>query len=621
MTDTDGGMDWPETLDIPDTPGVYTFWDSAGNSLYVGKSSRLRRRLAGYRQGRLHGNMGLVLAHASHVTWVPLDSEAESLWVEANLIATTAPRYNIRARTNPAPYPYVLVTGGDIPRISTWRSGQPWRRGWRRFGPFPGQARNLVNTLSGTFGVRPCSDAKLRQHQRMHRPCLLGETGKCAAPCLSTEGYSQRVGQVLSFLDGDTRSALDTLEREMMQAAQNRNFEHATLLRDRIALLSSYQNTRTLAESRGRIDALGVSGDDLGWACVALHARDGILLGTSTVEVESVGDRADTTTALLTGAARIWADSGHGLPEKAVSLTSSEDLNSLLGLIQSKPSGSPQRVLLKKQDIRIATAAQEAAAQALTQARRARLADTSTRTGEMSELGSALGVDALFHIECLDISHWAGTATVAGLSVLIDALPDSGRERTWDLPDSADDYASIKLAVKLRLTADADTAHEGTQKVRRWAAGELPDLLLIDGGPLQVAAAVEVTQELGVEVAIAGLAKRLEELWLPGQTEPVILPRDSAGLYLLQRARDRAHRIAITRQRTLRRRALLKADLGEIAGLGGKRRARLLREAGGLENLLGVSANELKSKFPWLPEDVCGRLAQHCALPQQRSGN
>lgn len=612
----DPAMHWPDTGDIPDQAGCYTFWDANKRALYVGKARKLRRRLNDYRTGKLHGNMRDVLTHATSVTWICLPDETDALWAEANLIATLNPKYNLKLRSNPTPYPHITIGGGDWPRLTLQRN--PRRgAGNRRWGPFPGHARELADALTATFGMRPCNDAKLHQHQRWQRPCLLGETGRCSAPCIDTTGYQDRVDATIAFLDGNTAHASDLLRRRMQDAADERNFEHAAQLRDRIITLENYQQQRNLSDIPGRVDVTAATGDDLGWLVLTYHLRDGILLGTTSftldnhpnVDTDPGGGPRDGQTAdeqaIVTACAHQWQHPDHGLPDTLITGHATGELTALLNHAAAGRRRRARRPRTASEQ-QLYQAVVDSSASELTANRRRRLHDTPQRTSELQHTADLLGVPHLWRVECLDISHYNGTDTVAGLSVLIDGIPQRDWHSTVTLNDSNDDYASMHAAVTWRiswLTTDAPANGKHAHLC------ETPDLLLIDGGPGQVAAAQQALDDAGVHIPIAGLAKRLEELWLPGQNEPLIIPRDHAGLYLLQRARDSAHHVAITRQRRQRRRTLLKEGLDGIPGLGTARKARLERETGGLDALIGVDAATLKARHPWLPHTVCEAIA------------
>jgi excinuclease ABC subunit C len=602
----------PDLTRIPAEPGVYRFSAADGRVLYIGKAARLRQRVTSYFGPLPHPRTRAMMDEAEQLDWLVCASEAEALLVEASLIRELQPPYNIRLRDGDG-YPYLALTEHPLPRVMVWHGPA---RGVRRFGPYPSpsHARALRDVVEQVWGVRPCTDAKLGAHQRLGRPCLLADLGRCAAPCVDPQGYDRAVAAAAELLDGKVASTVSALEDEMAAAAADRAFEAAASVRDRLEAVRALTEHVVPTAVAGVVDALGVALDDTGGAAQLLRLRDGSLRGCPTVVLDPAlharglrdsldahgldapAGRPDTAlvdTALVDTA--LVALYGGGDPAPLVLVPANASPETIAALSAGTtvrvraPRTSSERALL--------TVAADNAAAALERARLRRATDPTTRRAELAALAEALGLaEPPLRIECLDISHFAGTGTVAALSVLEEGHPRPALYRRFRLKERNDDPAAMAEVVARRVT-----------HLRPGAKGDdpslasRPGLLLIDGGPTQLAAAAQACADAGVEVPLAALAKRLEELWCPGASEPVRLPADSPALYVVQRARDEAHRSALAYQR--RRRRIDVSALDGIPGLGPRRRERLLQAAGSLEALRGWPRTRLAA-LSWLPAPV-----------------
>jgi excinuclease ABC subunit C len=618
-------MQRPDMHHIPTDPGVYRFVASDARVLYVGKARRLRNRLGSYFSGVTHPRTTAMLAEAADVDWLVCASESEALLVEAALIRELQPPYNVRLRDERDAYPYVALSQHPISRLTIWHG--PARR-VRRFGPYPSpsHARGLIEAVEQVWQLRTCNDRKLEVHQRLGRGCLLADLGRCCAPCVDPDGYPERVAAAAALLDGEVGATLDVLGAEMQAAVAERAFESAAVVRDRIGAVRALTDRAVPTEVAGVVDALGLAGDDVGGAAQLLRVRDGALRGCPTVildpalHAQGVADSLDGFDGPVTGpnpaspplgapggAAAIGADPqlvamalldlyGDAVPAPLVLVPGDADPDVVTALSRATPGVRIRRPRTPGERALVVTATENAIA-ALARARLRRQADPATRRLELAALAEGLGLgEPPLRLECLDISHFAGSGTVAALSVLEEGVPRPSLYRRFRLMDRNDDPASIAEAVTRRVTHLApDAAGSDTSLAAR------PGLLLIDGGPTQLSAAAQACAAAGIEVTLAALSKRLEEVWLPGCAAPVHFALDSTVLYLLQRARDEAHRSALAYQRRLR--GVDTDPLGGIEGLGPRRRARLLDEAGSL----GALREWPRARYAlcsWLPSPV-----------------
>lgn len=585
-------MERPDLLTIPKLPGVYRFLDAAGEVLYVGKAKDLRSRLSSYWSKDVSERISRMRNTAVEVTFLTCASEAEALIVEASLIKTLQPPYNVKLRFDQHVYPYIALTRHELPRVLTWHGDAD---GVERFGPYPSpsHAHDLREVIERVWQLRPCSNTILRRHTKLKQPCIMAELGRCCAPCVDPTGYQERADEARALLDGSTSATVARLTKEMEEAAASRAFEHAAVVRDRLDAVKGLSRRAVPTQVDGCIDVIAVATDELGAACQVLRINDSALRGCPTYTFDDP-DALDVALTVafqdVTPADTILTDI---TPSEAV-LAALRESNPSITVV--KPATAQERALLQL--------CQENAAHALSRARLKRADDPQTRREELTALADALSLQAPpLRIECLDISHFQGENTVASFAVLEDGVSRPKAHRRMRLQDRIDDPASIHEALTRRLAHLTAREHSSSRQ-SDWSLSTPPQLILIDGGPAQLAAAHRAISETGVSIPVASLSKRLEELWLPDSLAPLRLDLDSPALRVLQRARDEAHNTSIRYQRSLR--SLDKGLLDDIQGLGPKRQARLIEEAGSLRALRSWP----RSRFlacSWLPREVAER--------------
>ncbi|QXW03131.1 MULTISPECIES: excinuclease ABC subunit UvrC [Rhodococcus] len=639
----------PATGTIPVAPGVYKFRDPHGRVIYVGKAKSLRSRLNSYFADvtTLHPRTRQMVTTAGSVEWTVVSTEVEALQLEYNWIKEFDPRFNVRYRDDKT-YPVLAVTlNEEFPRLFVYRG--PRRKGVRYFGPYSHAwaIRETLDLLLRVFPARTCSAGVFKRHNQIGRPCLLGYIDKCSAPCVgrvSPEEHRQIVEDFCDFLAGRTDKLVRDLEKKMQQASDDLDFETAARLRDDIGALRKALEKQAVVLGDGTdADLVAFATDDLEAAVQVFHVRGGRVRGQRGWVVEKAGDAID------------WAalDADSDLPilvEQFLTQFYGEQASLEPGSdSESGSSAVPREVLVPvlppnaaeiqvwlstlrgsqvqlrvpqrgdKKDL--AETVQRNAKEALAQHKLKRAGDFTSRSAALQGIQEALDLDsAPLRIECVDISHVQGTDVVASLVVFEDGLPRKSDYRHYAIKEAAgdghsDDVASIAEITRRRflrhnrdlgilansaasMDADGgDLAPEAaidpqTGRPRRFAYP--PNLFVVDGGAPQVNAAAAVLDELGVtDVAVVGLAKRLEEVWVPNEEDPVILPRTSESLYLLQRIRDEAHRFAITFHRSKRSRRMTASVLDSVKGLGETRRTALVSHFGSVANLKTATVEEI----------------------------
>ncbi|MGH3787146.1 MAG: excinuclease ABC subunit UvrC [Pseudonocardiaceae bacterium] len=605
---------------IPDEPGVYRFRDDHHRVIYVGKAKSLRSRLNSYFAdlSGLHPRTRQMVTTAASVEWTVVRTEVEALQLEYNWIKEYDPRFNVRYRDDKT-YPVLAVTlNEEFPRLHVYRG--PRRRGVRYFGPYAHAwaIRETLDLLTRVFPARVCSAGVFKRHGQIGRPCLLGYIDKCSAPCVgnvTAQEHRAIVGDFCDFLSGRTDKMIRRLEREMDAAAADLEFERAARLRDNLGALRRAMEKQAVVLGDGTdADVIAFACDELEAAVQVFHVRGGRVRGQRGWVIERI-EQVDLVGQFLTqfyGEQAALAGSADDaiqpvprevlvpeLPEDADALT--EWLSGLRGarVALRVPQRGDKRAL--------ADTVARNAGEAFAQHKLRRAGDLTARAAALQEIHEYLGLDtAPLRIECIDVSHVQGNDVVASLVVFEDGLPRKSDYRRFAIRDAAgdgrsDDVASIAEVVRRRFTRylqdnEQPTGRAGldpdTGRPRKFAYP--PNLLVVDGGPAQVAAAAQALFELGVtDVALAGLAKRLEEVWLPGEADPVILPRNSEGLYLLQRVRDEAHRFAISYHRHKRSVRMISSELDGVAGLGQARRTALLKHFGSVRRIRQATVAEL----------------------------
>jgi excinuclease ABC subunit C len=629
---------------IPDAPGSYQFKDGDGRVIYVGKARSLRSRLSNYFADphTLHPRTAQMMERAASVEWIVVQNDVEAIMLEYSLIKAHRPRFNVRLVDDKS-YPYLAVTVGEQwPRATVMRGAR--RKDARYFGPYAHAyaIRETLDLLLRSFPIRTCSDAKMRRHELLGRPCLMYHIERCAAPCVGAideERYRELVGELMAFLDGDTKPIVSHLETEMRQAATALEFERAARLRDRLASVRlAIERQQMVTDAAEDLDAVAIAGDELVAAVQVLHVRRGRVVGRHGFVLEKVEPLTDAQLVAQV-LEQHYAESPIGIPRTLLAPVLPEDPSTYERWLETLRGGKvairvPQRG--RKREL-LETARQNAEEQ-LNRHRLRRSSDLTSRAVALEQLQDALGLtEAPLRIECYDMSHLQGTDYVGSMVVFEDGLPKRSDYRRFKVSavQGNDDYGAMYEVLTRRLRHllhdprdEAVPPGDGEEDLdrigRRRRASRFaypPQLLLIDGGKGQLNVAVTVLEELGLsgKIAAAALAKRLEEVYVPGQSEPVVIRRDSEAIYLLQQARDEAHRFAIGFHRQLRGKRMTRSVLEGVPGLGPTRRSRLTRELGGMRAVQTASLEELRA-LPWLPDKVAAAVYDqlHSSRPPRR---
>ena len=625
---------------------MYRFKDAHGRVIYVGKAKSLRSRLNSYfadLSGLAPRTRQMVMT-AAGVEWTVVNTEVEALQLEYNWIKEFDPRFNIRYRDDKS-YPVLAVTlNEEYPRLMVYRG--PRRKGVRYFGPYSHAwaIRETLDLLTRVFPARTCSNGVFKRHSQIDRPCLLGYIDKCSAPCIgrvSAEEHRRIVGDFCDFLAGKTDKLVREMEQQMNDASVNLDFERAARLRDDISAMRRALEKQAVVFGDGTdADVVAFADDELEAAVQVFHVRGGRVRGQRGWVVEKSGEPGESTLEYLVeqfltqfygdqAALGTAADGGQDevanpVPRQVlvpVLPETSDELETWLS--QLRGSRVTLRVAQRGDKRALAETVHRNAKDALTQHKLKRAGDFTARSAALQSIQEALELeDAPLRIECVDISHVQGTDVVASLVVFEDGLPKKSDYRHYAIREAAgqgrsDDVASIAEVTRRRFhrhLRDSEDVAEPSARVDDDARPDdgprasarparfayPPNLFVVDGGAPQVNAAASVLDELGVtDVAVVGLAKRLEEVWAPGRdgapAEPVILPRNSDGLYLLQRVRDEAHRFAISYHRSKRSKRMTASALDSVRGLGEHRRKALVTHFGSLARLKQASVEEITS--------------------------
>jgi excinuclease ABC subunit C len=596
----------PRTGDIPTDPGVYRFRDPHGRVIYVGKAKNLRQRLTSYfaRPATLLPKTYAMVHTAASVEWTVVGSELEALQLEYTWIKEFRPRYNLAFRDDKT-YPYLAVTMGEkYPRVMVMRGER--RKGTRYFGPYTaGAIRETMDTLLRVFPVRSCSAGVFRRAEQSGRPCLLGYIDKCSAPCvgrISEEDHRALADDFCAFMGGEARRFITGLERKMADAVADLDYENAARLRDDIvAMRKVFERNAVVLSEETDADVFAVEEDELEAAVQVFHVRGGRIRGQRGWIVEKV---EDTTPEALVGhlLQQVYGDeeqTNGRLPREVLVPVMPEDADELgLWLTGLRGARVEVRVPQRGDKAALLGTVHENAVQALRLHKSRRAGDITTRSLALQELQEALELpEPPLRIESFDISHVQGTNVVASMVVVEDGLTKKSEYRKFTITGEAarDDTAAMHDVLTRRFR---NYLAERERPVEERDSGKFaypPNLVVVDGGQPQVTAAVRALAELGIgdEVRVVGLAKRLEEVWLPEGDFPVILPRASQGLYLLQRIRDEAHRFAITFHRQRRAKSMTASILDEVPGLGPARQKAVLAHFGSLKRLRAASVTEI----------------------------
>ncbi|WP_433876770.1 excinuclease ABC subunit UvrC [Sinomonas atrocyanea] len=597
----------PRTGEIPTDPGVYRFRDPHGRVIYVGKAKNLRQRLTSYFANPatlLPKTYAMVYAAAS-VEWTVVGSELEALQLEYTWIKEFRPRYNLAFRDDKT-YPYLAVTMGEkFPRVQVMRGER--RKGTRYFGPYTaGAIRETMDTLLRVFPVRSCSAGVFRRAEQSGRPCLLGYIDKCSAPCvgrISEEDHRALAEDFCAFMGGEARRFIVQLERRMADAVADLDYETAARLRDDIiAMKKVFERNAVVLSEETDADVFAVEEDELEAAVQVFHVRGGRIRGQRGWVVEKVEEATpqEFIGHLLTQVYGEQSETDGRLPREVLVPAMPDDADELTAWLSSLRGAKVElRVPQRGDKAALMKTVHENAVQALRLHKSRRAGDITTRSLALQELQEALELpEPPLRIESFDISHVQGTNVVASMVVVEDGLTKKSEYRKFSITGDAarDDTAAMHDVLTRRFRnylVEREKPVEERDRGGKFAYP--PNLVVVDGGQPQVTAAVRALAELGIgdEIRVVGLAKRLEEVWLPEGDFPVILPRASQGLYLLQRIRDEAHRFAITFHRQKRGKSMTASLLDEVPGLGPARKKALLTHFGSLKRLKAAGLGEL----------------------------
>ena len=598
---------------VPLEPGVYLHRDAGRKVLYVGKSASLRDRLRSYfgSKKNLDPKSVELVSRIDDFEYIVTASEQEALLLENSLIKEHKPKYNIRLKDDKT-YPYIKVDlAEDFPRIYVTR--RTANDGARYFGPFAsaGSVRKTLDLLKRLFPYRSCTKTITGNDSR---PCLEYHIKRCVAPCTgyaSRNDYSEVIAQVVMFLEGNTKEIVSDLKTTMLEASDNLEFERAGALRDRLkAIEKVYEGQNVVGLGREELDVIGAAyGGEEAWVEI-FFIRQGKLIGRDHFTMS--GTREEEGQEILARFIEQFYSSASHVPRKILVPESITDKEVVAGWLETKRKGPveinvPQRGA-KRRLIEMVTTN---AAQGLEQLKLKWISDSTRMETAMSELQEELNLPrSPKRIECYDVSHIQGTNTVASMSVFQDGKPLSSNYRRFKIKshDGNDDFASMREVLSRRFKR-LKNARDGGEENASFAAA--PDLVLIDGGKGQLSSAVEVMLHLGLQdIQLASIAKREEEIFLPDAAEPVIMPKNSQGLLLLQRARDEAHRFAVTFHRNLRGKSSVKSALDLVPGIGPKRRKMLIRSFGSVKGIREASEDQLAAA-PGMTAKVARQIKEH----------
>jgi excinuclease ABC subunit C len=611
----------PKTSEIPTRPGVYRFYDSKRRILYVGKAKNLRARLQSYFAPleSLHERTRRMVQSAVDVDWTIVKTEFEALQLEFTWIKEFNPPFNIRFKDDKS-YPYLAISLSDkAPRVFVTRNRE--LKGVKYFGPYT-QAwalRQTLDTLLKAFPVRSCSSGVFATAKRSNRPCLLADIGKCSAPCVSRVTEQEHIEiakELVNFMSGMDPQQVEILREKMLLASKNENFELAARLRDNIEALETVLEKSTVVFSDlTDADLFGIAHDELAATISLFSVRGGRIRGVRAWTMDKEMDQSldDLVRQIILFAySPVDGVEAPSIPKEVLVPSLPEDTSDLeLFLEGLRGSSVSLRVPKRGDKAALAQTALENAEHALALYITRRVSDFAARTEALNKLAAALDLsDAPLRIECYDISHLSGTDIVGSMVVFEDGLPKKAHYRQFNIESAQDDTDAIfqVLTRRLKYLRDPETVDEGRFSY-------VPSLIVVDGGVGQVNAAARAIESSGVVgLAVCGLAKRLEEVWLPANENPVILPRASEELFLLQRLRDESHRFALTASRRKRSNAI-SSSLLELPGLGEKRVMALLKRFGSAKRLKIATLEEI-SDVAGIGRDLAGQILERLKLEQ-----
>ena len=609
---------------IPEQPGVYRFFNKDEKVIYVGKALNLKSRLGNYFQSGLAQRTERMVHEAVRVDWTIVATEVEALQLEFSWIKQYNPTYNVQFRDDKS-YPYLAISESDeFPRVFITRKSK--RPGLTYFGPFTHTwaLRSTFDVILKIFPIRSCTAGNFDRARRTNRQCLLGDIGKCAAPCvgwISQADHKELTSNLVSFMSHGNGEILPTLRAEMERASSAEEYERATKIRDQIQALEKAQESTDAALPQNlSADFIALHQEGAHAAGTLFIVRGGVIKGSRSwiVDQERALEGDDQIGSLLFS---IYNESdSREIPAEILISDLPSDQSALEQWLFTIRQGSVSlKIPQRGEKVELLSTVKRNAQYALIQYLSKRANDAAVSGKALTEIEELLDLERTpLRIECFDISNISGTSVVASMVVFEDGLAKKSEYRRFiiDTSEGFDDTRAMHQVITRRLKRLLDDREVDQNEVAQ-LGGRLskfsypPQLIVVDGGAPQVSAAARAMQELGVtDIALCGLAKRLEEVWVPDSKDPLILPRTSEGLYLLQRIRDEAHRFAITFHRSRRSKVMLESLLDEIPGLGATRRKALLEKFGSVAGIRKADASEI-SQIPGIGEKIASQIAHH----------
>ena len=592
----------PPPAEIPDAPGAYLFRNAFGQVTYVGKAKSLRKRVASYFSRDLAPRTRAMIDSSDRIEWIVVDSEVAALFLEYSLIKEHLPRFNIRLRDDKS-YPYLAITRSDEwPRARVMRGAK--KKGTQYFGPFAHAyaIRNTLDLLLKSLPIRTCSDTVFRRHQLKDRPCIEYEIERCSAPCVGyvdPDTYAEYVDGLAQVLTGSAGELLARLERRMLEASDLLEYERAARLRDHIRdVRRAVARQEVVTDRPEDFDLIATEGDDLEVSVQVLKIRSGRIVGRLGSIIDKVEDV--TPAQVMATVLRDLYDESYP-PPRLILMEALPPEDEPWADLLSRRRGSkvtlkvPQRGAKR----RLMQTAKTNAADAFVRHRLRRQSDHNARARDLRSLQTVLALpEPPLRIEAYDISTIQGRHTVGSMVVLEDGLPRRSHYRRFRIRtvQGQDDFSSMEEVIRRRFTAFLQDLDKPVSERGKFAYP--PSLVLIDGGPGQIGRAVEVLDRFDLEIPVAGLAKRMEEVYVPGQPEPIVIPRDQPALHLLQRVRDEAHRFALMYHRQLRGKRMIDSILDDVYGIGPARKKALIREFGSVKQMRNADVERLARVVP-----------------------
>jgi len=592
----------PPPAEIPDAPGAYLFRDAYGQVIYVGKAKSLRKRVASYFSRDLAPRTRAMIDSSRRVEWIVVDSEVAALFLEYSLIKEHLPRFNIRLRDDKS-YPYLAITRSDQwPRARVVRGSK--KKGTQYFGPFAHAyaIRNTLDLLLKSLPIRTCSDTVFRRHQLKDRPCIEYEIERCSAPCVGyvdPDTYAEYVDGLAQVLTGRAEELLVRLERRMLAASDRLEYERAARIRDQVRdVRRAVARQEVVTDRPEEFDLIATEGDDLEVSVQVLKIRSGRIVGRLGSIIDKVEDV--TPAQIMATVLRDLYDEASP-PPRLILVEALPPADEPWSNLLSRRRGSrvTLRVPQRGAKRRLMQTAKTNAADAFVRHRLRRQSDHNARAKDLRSLQTVLALrEPPLRIEAYDISTIQGRHTVGSMVVLEDGLPRRSDYRRFRIRtvQGQDDFSSMEEVIRRRFAAYMQDLEKPVSERGKFAYP--PSLVLIDGGPGQIGRAVEVIDRFDLQIPVAGLAKRMEEVYVPGQPEPIIIPRDQPALHLLQRVRDEAHRFALMYHRQLRGKRMIDSILDDVYGIGPARKKALIREFGSVKQMRNADLERLARVVP-----------------------